>query len=272
MPSHINYSPTAVAYVSLQGTDALIAIDVQTGAVLWKTKVGTTPAGVMWLNGTLLVGIMGADYVAVVDPANGAVERRVQTGKGAHNLFLSPDGRTLYVCNRVDGSISLLDPKTLAVRGRIAMPGGPDDMDFAPTARSGSPGAGRTPWPCSTRRPASSPPSRPAARRTASGSTPTRPTPDTRQRTVIDPFDTLAGLAAGALLIPLLYQFDMMEWEDVGYGWALFALYGVAQVLITLAICLPLERWRPVEHWPDAKAVTWTCSTPCSTASACCRW
>ncbi len=136
MPSHINFSPdSSVAYVSLQGTDALVAVDVRSGAVLWKAPVGKTPAGVLWLDGKLLVGIMGADYVAVVDPATGAVERKVTTAKGAHNLFVSPDGRTLYVCNRVDGSISLLDPKTLAVRGRIAMPGGPDDMDFAPDGK-----------------------------------------------------------------------------------------------------------------------------------------
>ena len=132
MPSHINFSPdSSVAYVSLQGTDALDAIDLRTGAVLWQSKVGHTPAGVLWLNGRILVGIMGADYVAVVDPATGTVERRVQTGRGAHNLFVSPDARTLYVCNRVDGSISLLDPKTLAVRGQWSVPGGPDDMDFA---------------------------------------------------------------------------------------------------------------------------------------------
>jgi DNA-binding beta-propeller fold protein YncE len=136
MPSHMNYSPdSATVYVSLQGTDELVAIDVRKGTVLWKTKVGSSPAGVLWLNGRILVGIMGADNVAIVDPANGAVERRVQTGKGAHNLFVSPDQRTLYVCNRVDGSISMLDPKTLAVRGRIVMPGGPDDMDFAPDGK-----------------------------------------------------------------------------------------------------------------------------------------
>ncbi len=136
MPSHINFSPdSSVTYVSLQSTDALMAVDVRSGAVLWDAKVGKTPAGVLWLDGKILVGIMGADYVAVVNPATGAVERRVQTAKGAHNLFVSPDGHTLYVCNRVDGSISLLDPKTLTVRSRIAMPGGPDDMDFAPDGK-----------------------------------------------------------------------------------------------------------------------------------------
>lgn len=57
------------------------------------------------------------------------------------------------------------------------------------------------------------------------------------------------------LLIPLLYELGLMSWEDVAFGWALFAMYGAAQVALTLAVCVPLERWRPVESWPDSKAV-----------------
>lgn len=133
MPSHVAYSPdSSVVYTSLQGTDSLVAVNVHSGAVLWKTKIGSAPAGVLWLNDRVLVGIMGSDNVAVIDPASGAVERRIVTGRGAHNLFLTPDGGTLYVTNRVDGSISVLDPTTLAVRKKIQLPGGPDDMDFGP--------------------------------------------------------------------------------------------------------------------------------------------
>ncbi len=136
MPSHMNYSPdSSVVYVSLQGTDSLMAIDVRKGTPLWTAKVGSTPAGVLWLDGKVLVGIMGSDFVAVVNPATGEVERKIHTAKGAHNLFVSPDQKTLYVCNRVDGSISVLDAKTLVVRSKIAMPGGPDDMDFAPDGK-----------------------------------------------------------------------------------------------------------------------------------------
>ena len=70
-----------------------------------------------------------------------------------------------------------------------------------------------------------------------------------------DPFDLGAGWLEEHLLIPALYQFGLMNWEDVCYGWALFAMYGVAQVAITFAVCLPLERWRPVERWPNNGAV-----------------
>jgi sterol desaturase/sphingolipid hydroxylase (fatty acid hydroxylase superfamily) len=72
---------------------------------------------------------------------------------------------------------------------------------------------------------------------------------------MLDPFDLAAGWLQGHVLIPLLYQFGWMEWEDMSYGWALFAMYGAAQVAVTLAVCLPLERWRPVEYWPDRKGV-----------------
>jgi sterol desaturase/sphingolipid hydroxylase (fatty acid hydroxylase superfamily) len=71
----------------------------------------------------------------------------------------------------------------------------------------------------------------------------------------MDPFDLAAGWLQEHLLIPLLYPLDMMQWEDTAYGWALFAVYGAVQVAVTFAVCLPLERWRPVERWPDSKAV-----------------
>jgi sterol desaturase/sphingolipid hydroxylase (fatty acid hydroxylase superfamily) len=70
-----------------------------------------------------------------------------------------------------------------------------------------------------------------------------------------DPFDLAAGWLEEHLLIPTLYKFGLMNWEDVSYGWALFALYGAAQVAVTFAVCLPLERWRPVERWPDGRAI-----------------
>jgi sterol desaturase/sphingolipid hydroxylase (fatty acid hydroxylase superfamily) len=68
-------------------------------------------------------------------------------------------------------------------------------------------------------------------------------------------FDGIAGLLQAHVVIPLLYQFDLMQWEDIGYGWAIFAVYGAAQVVVTFAICLPLERWRPVERWPSQERV-----------------
>ena len=69
------------------------------------------------------------------------------------------------------------------------------------------------------------------------------------------PFDFAAGFLQENVILPLLYQTGLMQWEEWSFGWALFAVYGAAQVLLATAICVPLERLRPVEHWPDQKAV-----------------
>ena len=134
MPSHIGFSPDSLTlYVTLQGTNNLIAIDLASGQPLWTVPVGPQPAGV-WVrpSGTILVGIMGSDHIAEVDPRDGTLIRRVQTARGAHNFLRSPDGATLYVSNRVAGTISVLDADTLAITGTMSAPGGPDDMALSP--------------------------------------------------------------------------------------------------------------------------------------------
>ena len=136
MPSHLDYAPdSSRVFVSLQGTDSLVAIDLNKLAILWTAKIGKTPAGVLWHDGRVLIADMGTDYVAVVDPADGRVTGRIHTGKGAHNLFLSPDRKIIWVNNRVGGTTTSLDAATLTPIRSYAIPGGPDDIAFAPDGR-----------------------------------------------------------------------------------------------------------------------------------------
>jgi YVTN family beta-propeller protein len=129
-PSHIAFSPDSrTTYVTLQGSDRLIAIDLASGQAKWNVPVGPKPAGVFVRpSGTILVAVMGSDHIAEVDPKDGNVIRRIRTDRGAHNFLLSPDGKTLYVSNRVAGNISVLDAGSLEVTGTLPAPGGPDDM------------------------------------------------------------------------------------------------------------------------------------------------
>jgi YVTN family beta-propeller protein len=132
-PSHLAFSPDSRrVFVSLQGSDKLAAFDLTTMTPLWTEPVGPTPAGTLWLNGKVLVANMGSDYVAVVDPDTGHVVRKLVTGKGAHNLFLSPDRKILWVNNRAGGTTTSVDAATLEVIRSYNIPGGPDDIDFAP--------------------------------------------------------------------------------------------------------------------------------------------
>lgn len=71
-----------------------------------------------------------------------------------------------------------------------------------------------------------------------------------------NPLDLLAGWLQEHAVVPALYHLGLMRWEEMSFGWLLFAVYGAVQVAVTYAVCVPLEQWRPVEHWPDRKAVS----------------
>lgn len=137
MPSHIGFAPDSrTAYVTLQGTDKLVAIDLASGAPKWSVAVGKQPAGVLVRpSGAILAAIMGSDHIVKLDPQDGNIVGLVHTGRGAHNFVLSPDGKTLYVSNRVAGTISVLDAASLRVTATLPAPGGPDDMVLTPDGK-----------------------------------------------------------------------------------------------------------------------------------------
>ncbi len=64
------------------------------------------------------------DGVWVLDGAATKVIREIPTGRGAHGLYLSRDATKLYVTNRHEGSVSVLDAYTGAVLTKWTIPGG----------------------------------------------------------------------------------------------------------------------------------------------------
>ncbi|MGI4859818.1 MAG: beta-propeller fold lactonase family protein [Janthinobacterium lividum] len=137
MPSHLDFSPDSRwSFNSMQASGTLVSFDLGNMSIRWKARIGPTLAGVLWHNGKILVCVMGSDHVAQVDPVSGAVLRRIKTGIGPHNIFLTPDGKTLYVSNRVGGSLVALDPTTFELRRTYPFhASGPDDIGVAPDGK-----------------------------------------------------------------------------------------------------------------------------------------
>ena len=68
-------------------------------------------------------------------------------------------------------------------------------------------------------------------------------------------FSTIAGWVDQHLILPVLYHFGWMAWEELSFDWALVCVYGMFAVLLTYAVCWPLEALFPVERWASRKAV-----------------
>ena len=139
MPSHMAFSnDSKTVFVTLQVSGELAAVDLATQQVKWKMKVGKVPAGLWMTPGDkyLLIGMTGADYVAVLDWRKQKIVKTIQTGNGAHNFRSLADGKHVAVSNRVASTISIIDEDTLTNVGDITglMPG-PDDMELSADKR-----------------------------------------------------------------------------------------------------------------------------------------
>jgi YVTN family beta-propeller protein len=140
-PSHlwINSTSTTI-YSTMQDSDELVAIDMVSQAIKWRSKTGAMPADVF---GTpddkfLLIGLTGSDGVEVYD-VTGAAPKLVQTiktAKGAHSFRAAGDKRHVFVSNRVANSISKIDYQTMTVVDTLPGPSGPDDMDVSSDGRT----------------------------------------------------------------------------------------------------------------------------------------
>ncbi|MGH8815175.1 YncE family protein [Achromobacter pestifer] len=133
-PSHIMIDKkSTTAYVTLQDSDQLIAIDLATQTPKWTVSVGKTPADVFLTpdQKTLLVALTGDSFVEAYDVSNGPAKliKRIPTAAGAHAFRAQGDKHHLFVSNRTANSISRIDMLTLSVTDTFPVPGGPDCMD-----------------------------------------------------------------------------------------------------------------------------------------------
>ena len=135
-PSHVAFSPdSAFAFVTLQGSGEVVAVDMATREPVWTVAVGPEPAGIIWHRGRLLVGLMGTTDFVQIDPTTRVVKHAFTVGRGAHVVVPSPDGRSLFATARVESGVWELDAETLEVRRRFDVPGGPDCIAFDPEGR-----------------------------------------------------------------------------------------------------------------------------------------
>jgi len=139
-PSHIAFTADSkIAFITLQDSSELAAIDLETQNVLWVMPTGKVPAGLWMTPGDqyLLVGITGDDYVQVIDWKAHKEVKRIPTGKGAHNFRPLGDKKHVFVSNRIASTISLINMQTLEKEGDITgLPAGPDDMEITPDGKT----------------------------------------------------------------------------------------------------------------------------------------
>jgi len=132
--NHMDFSPNGrYLVVSCEFDGRLLKIDVTSRKLLGKLQfeghsmpqdVRLSPDGK-----TFYVADMALNGVHVIDAARFAQTAFLPTGKGTHGLYVSRDSKVLYISNRGEGSISVLDLMTGKLVNKWEIPnGGSPDM------------------------------------------------------------------------------------------------------------------------------------------------
>ena len=135
-PSHLWIdSKSTTVYSTMQDSNELIALDLATQTIKWRTPTGSIPADVYGSadDKLILVGLTGSDGVEVYDVSGKQPQRTrvIKTAAGAHAFRALGDGRHVLVSNRVANSISKIDLQTLTVVDNFPAPGGPDCLEVS---------------------------------------------------------------------------------------------------------------------------------------------
>ena len=113
---------------SCEFAGALIKVDVATQKLVGRLPIDThampqdvkvSPDGKVFY-----VADMHADGVHLIDGADFTKIGFIPTGKGAHGLYVSRDSKVLYISNRGEGSISVLEFATRKLIHKWEFPGG----------------------------------------------------------------------------------------------------------------------------------------------------
>jgi DNA-binding beta-propeller fold protein YncE len=126
------------ALVTTEGSASLLLVDIARGKVERVIDVGGGTGHMLALSPDAkfaYVTKINAGTVSRIDLASGRKPHERVAGKGAEGVAVSPDGHEVWVTNRADGTITVHDPATLALRRRMSSKGFPIRVAFTGDGR-----------------------------------------------------------------------------------------------------------------------------------------
>jgi YVTN family beta-propeller protein len=127
-PSHFWLSPDGRWFVNTnQHADSVSVIDTEAMRVARILRVDPQPAGIQISHdGHHMFVASHVGTISVFATDEWKLMKKVHSGKGAHEMVATRDGRTIFVTNRYEDTTSAFDVATQRVVAKFPVPGGPD--------------------------------------------------------------------------------------------------------------------------------------------------
>lgn len=99
-------------YIAEKTANAVTVFDRENSTIVKKIKLPLPPAGVALSKDESLLYVNGSapeGKVFVIDLEKYRIQKKIPVGHSPNAPVVSPDGTTLYVCNRFDNTVSVID-------------------------------------------------------------------------------------------------------------------------------------------------------------------
>ena len=129
-------------YVSMPAANKVALIDTGSWKVVSNIDAGVRPTRTTLQNDNkyLWVSNEGVDAqssgVTVIDSLSGKVAATIKTGRGPHEITFTNNDSTAFVTNKPDGTLSIIDIRTLALVKNIPIGAEPVSLAFSPLSRT----------------------------------------------------------------------------------------------------------------------------------------
>lgn len=127
-------------YVTAEDQQAVLEIDATSGAVRRVFETGKDVTHMLALPSDasfLFATSIGSGRVSKIDLEAGRVVTHTGTGDGAEGVAVTPNDEAVWVTNRAEDTVSILDAETAAVIDSLSAPGFPIRVAFSPNGRHG---------------------------------------------------------------------------------------------------------------------------------------
>ena len=137
-PHDVRWVDPERVVVTSEANQALLLVNITSGAVerVFRTEAGVSHMLALSTDRTRLYCSNIKDgSVSAFDFKTGNKIADVKTGKEAEGVGVTPDGRWVWVGNRAEDTISIIDTRALEVTKRISSPGFPYRVQFTPDGK-----------------------------------------------------------------------------------------------------------------------------------------
>lgn len=126
-------------FATATGENRLVALDEDSGAVLWRSPTGDYPDGLAYdpVRAAIWTTNESAGSETVIDANNGTVRGQVELGGEVGNVAYDPTSDRMVVDVQETNELAVIDPTGLKVERRVSLPGCAHDhgLSLAPADR-----------------------------------------------------------------------------------------------------------------------------------------